>query len=68
MKVVPHRCITDSELRPFQYTTIDEFSRLRFLAAYPKQSTYSFTDFLKRLVSGTPEGNPCGVCSGEQWL
>ncbi len=32
------------------YTAIDEFSRLRFLAAYPKQFTYSPADFLKRLV------------------
>ena len=34
VKVVPRRCITDPELRLFQYTAIDEFSRLRFLAAY----------------------------------
>ena len=44
------RRITDPELRLFQYTAIDEFSRLRFLAAYPEQSTYSSADFLKRLV------------------
>lgn len=50
VKVVPRRCITDPELRLFQYTAIDEFSRLRFLAAYPEQSTYSSSDFLKRLV------------------
>ena len=43
-------CIADPELRLFQYTAIDEFSRLRFLAAYPEQSTYSSADFLKRLV------------------
>ncbi len=41
---------TDPELRLFQYTAIDEFYRLRFLAAYPEQSTYSSADFLKRLV------------------
>ena len=41
VKVVPRRCIADPELRLFQYTAIDEFSRLRFLAAYPEQSTYS---------------------------
>ena len=34
VKAVPRRCITDPELRLFQYTAIDEFSRLRFLAAY----------------------------------
>ena len=50
VKVVPRRCITDPQLRLFQYTAIDEFSRLRFLAAYPEQSTYSSADFLKRLV------------------
>ena len=50
VKVVPRRCIADPELRLFQYTAIDEFSRLRFLAAYPEQSTYSSADFLRRLV------------------
>ena len=50
VKVVPHRCIADPELRLYQYTAIDEFSRLRFLAAYPEQSTYSSADFLKHLV------------------
>ena len=34
----------------FQYTAIDKFTRLRFLAAYPEQSTYSSADFLKKLV------------------
>lgn len=51
VKVVPRRCIADPELRLFQYTAIDEFTRLRFLAAYPEQSTYSSADFLKRLVT-----------------
>ncbi len=50
VKVVPRRCIADPELRLFQYTAIDEFSRLRFLAAYPEQSTYSSADFLRCLV------------------
>lgn len=50
VKVVPKACITDPELRLFQYTAIDEFSRLRFLWAYEKQSTYSSADFLERLV------------------
>ena len=50
MKVVPRRCITDPELRLYQYTAIDEFTRLRFLAAYPEQSTFSSAHFLKRLV------------------
>ena len=50
VKVVPRRCIADPELRLFQYTAIDEFSRLRFLAAYPEQSSFSSADFLDRLV------------------
>ena len=51
VKVVPRKCIADPELRLFQYTAIDEFTRLRFLAAYPEQSTYSSTDFLRRLTA-----------------
>ena len=50
VKVVPRRCIANPELRLFQYTAIDEFTRLRFLAAYPEQSTYSSADFRKKLV------------------
>ena len=49
VKVVPLRCIAEPELRLFQYTAIDEFTRLRFLALYPEQSTYSSADFLKKL-------------------
>ena len=50
VKVVPRRCITDPELKLYQYTAIDEFTRLRFLAACPEQSTYSSADFLRNLV------------------
>lgn len=50
VKVVPRRCIADPELRLFQYTAIDEYSRLRFLGAYTEQSTYSSADFLKKTV------------------
>ena len=49
VKVVPRKCIANPELRLFQYTVIDEFTRLRSLAAYPEQSTYSYADFLKRV-------------------
>ena len=50
VKVVPRKCIADPELRLFQYTAIDEYSRLRFLKAYEEQSTYSSADFLRSLV------------------
>lgn len=50
VKVVPCRCIAYLELRLFQYTAVDELTRLRFLAAYPEQSAYSSADFLKKLI------------------
>ena len=50
VKVVSQKCIAVPELRLFQYTAIDEFTRLRFLAAYPEQSTYSSAGFLRKLT------------------
>lgn len=50
VKVVPRACIADPELRLFQYTAIDEYSRIRCLGAYPEQSTYSSADFLTHMV------------------
>ena len=47
VKVVPRSCCPAGQ-RFFQYTAIDEFSRLRYLAAYDEQSTYSSADFLKK--------------------
>lgn len=51
VKVVPRKCIANPDLRLFQYTAIDEFTRLRFLAAYEEQSTYSSADFLRKLTA-----------------
>ena len=39
VKAVPRKCITDPEMKLYQYTTIDEFSRMRFLYRYEEQST-----------------------------
>ena len=50
VKVVPRKCIADPELRLFQYTAIDEYSRYRILGVYSEQSTYSSADFLKKVV------------------
>ncbi|MEI3103090.1 MAG: DDE-type integrase/transposase/recombinase [Oscillospiraceae bacterium] len=47
VKVVPRSCCPAGQ-RFFQYTAIDEFTRLRYLAAYDEQSTYSSADFLKK--------------------
>ena len=51
VKVVPRRCIADPELRLYQYTAIDEYSRLRYLGAYPEQSTYSSADFIRNAIA-----------------
>lgn len=51
VKVVPRACIADPELRLFQYTAIDEYSRLRFLGAYEEQTTWSSADFLKKAAA-----------------
>lgn len=51
VKVVPRRCIADPELRLYQYTAIDEYSRFRILGAYPEQSTASSADSLKKVVA-----------------
>ena len=51
VKVVPLCCLANPEQRLFQYTAIDEFSRLRFLGAYPEQSTFSSADFLEKATA-----------------
>ena len=50
VKVVPRSCIADPELKLYQYTAIDEYSRYRILGAYPEQSTYSSALFLRHVV------------------
>ena len=50
MKVVPRRCIADSQLKLYQYTAIDEYSRYRVLGAYAEQNTFSSADFLNKVV------------------
>ncbi len=50
VKVVPRKCISDPELRLFQYTAIDEYSRYRILGAYDDHCAYSSYLFLLRVV------------------
>ena len=50
VKVVPRKCIADKEMKLYQYTAIDEYTRLRFLYGYEEQSTYSSADFAQRAV------------------
>ena len=54
VKVVPRSCIADPQLRLYQYTAIDEYSRYRVLGAYEEQSTFSSADFLNKVVKATP--------------
>ena len=51
VKVVPLKCLANPQERMFQYTAIDEYTRLRYLGAYPEQSTYSSADFLRKAVA-----------------
>ncbi len=48
VKVVPRSCIADPEMKLYQYTAIDECTRLRFVYGYEEQSTYSSADFAER--------------------
>ena len=51
VKVVPLKCLANPEERLYQYTAIDEYTRLRYLGAYPEQSTYSSADFLEKMAA-----------------
>jgi len=51
VKVVPRYCIADPQLKLYQYTAIDEYSRYRVLGAYAEQSTYSSAHFLRKVVA-----------------
>lgn len=50
VKVVPRSCHPNGQ-RLFQYTGIDEFSSMRYLAAYEEQNTYSSSGFLLKTVA-----------------
>jgi len=50
VKFVPAGCLVNKEQKLYQYTAIDEFSRLRFVYGYEEHSTYSSADFLIRAV------------------
>ena len=46
VKFVPSSCIVAKGERYYQYTAIDEYSRLRYLEAFEENSTYSAACFL----------------------
>lgn len=45
------KCLANPEERLYQYTAIDEYTRLSYLGAYPEQSAYSSADFLEKMVT-----------------
>jgi transposase InsO family protein len=51
VKVVPASCRVGQAPKLYQYTAIDECSRLRYLGAYEEQSTFSSADFLSKAVA-----------------
>ena len=51
VKHVPRECIQDKTWgKYYQYTAIDEYSRLRYLAAYQQADTFSSADFISKAV------------------
>jgi transposase InsO family protein len=51
VKYVPLSCITAQGERYYQFTAIDEYSRLRYLEAFEENSTYSAACFLKNAAA-----------------
>jgi len=53
VKFVPSYCVSNGQ-KYYQYTAIDECTRVVFRELYDEHSTYSSTDFLKKLVEAFP--------------
>lgn len=53
VKYVPSRCVVDG-IKYYQYTAVDECTRLVFREMYDEHSTYSSTDFLHKLMTAFP--------------
>lgn len=53
VKYVPSRCVVDGR-KYYQYTAIDECTRLVFREMYDEHSTYSSHDFLLKLIKSFP--------------
>lgn len=54
VKVVPRQCLlgqTATGEKYYQYTAIDEYSRIRYVAGFDGQNTYSSTLFLKQAAT-----------------
>ena len=53
VKYVPSCCVTSGK-KYYQYTAVDECTRWTYRYMYDEHSTYSSTDFLKRLIEAFP--------------
>lgn len=53
VKYVPSSCVAGAE-KLYQYTAVDECTRWTYRYMYNEHSTYSSTDFLKRLIEEFP--------------
>ena len=53
VKFVPTYCVVNGQ-KYYQYTAVDESTRWTFRELYDEHSTYSSTDFLKKLILNCP--------------
>ena len=53
MKFVPSRCVA-GDTKYYQYTAIDEYSRLVYREMYEEHSTYSSQDFIRKVIAFFP--------------
>ena len=53
VKFVPSRCVA-GDTKYYQYTAIDEYSRLVYREMYEEHSTYSSQDFIRKVIAFYP--------------
>ena len=53
VKTVPKKCV-HSNINLYQYTAIDEYTRVRYLQMYDEKSTYNSYKFLKEVIKYYP--------------
>lgn len=53
VKYVPAYCVT-GEVKYYQYTAIDEYTRMVFREMYDEHSTYSSMDFIRKVITYFP--------------
>lgn len=51
IKYVPQECISEDNLKLYQYTAIDEYTRLRYLQIYEEASTYTSKMFMEEVIN-----------------